>query len=427
MEDPMTHLSAMERFAAHNPDLDRLEDVLKEFDAFAFLGVSASEETHSNVLAWLLDPWGSHSTGDFFLTTFLRETGAATDEQTRAIDWSGTSVQREWRHVVDGATGFLDILILNPGGHFACAIENKVFSGEHTGQLTRYRRTIERHWGNFHRSHLFLTRHGILPERPQERRFWMPVDYQTVLRVVEKTLERGVNPANEGATAFLRQYATTLRRRIVPGTEVKQLATRIYLQHREAIDLIYTLKEDYIDDLSKICEKAICGQEGWKLIGPRDGKKLLGFIDTSWEDFNTFYKGTSLLPETGALLWLDFDFRVIGEVTLILTMSSGSIEDEARKLLFANTKESSPQIFDHRGSPRGEYSARTVRLYASEPILSESDIIDGDRASWPDRMTEWVSNFAAHKFEEMNEIIVTNLKEIDAELERRQAPGEERM
>ena len=60
------------------PALTGLEQVLGEFDAFAFLGVSRSEEIHSNVLAWLLNPREKYSMGDFFLVNFLVKANAAT-------------------------------------------------------------------------------------------------------------------------------------------------------------------------------------------------------------------------------------------------------------------------------------------------------------------------------------------------------------
>ena len=411
--DSMTQISTLERFAADDSDLYRLEKTLQQFDAFAFLGLSGSEETHSRILAWLLDPRETHSVGDFFLTALLRKTRIVSCEQIRTIDWSNTTVQREWHNVVTDATGFLDILILNTEAGFACAIENKVFSNEHSEQLSRYRKAIEQRYGSLdRRSYLFVSRQGSLPARLEERRHWKSVDYKTILQLVEDTIKRGVDPGNEAVVAFLRQYTTTLRRRIVPDTEVKRMATRIYLQHREAIDLIYRHKEDYIDDLIKIFREAIDHHRGWEFIGERDGNKLLAFIDTSWKEFRAFHTGTTL-PGNDALLWLDFDFRVTGEVTLNLTVSEGSAGDDVRKRLFKSTQGRHPEIFDHRGSPRGGYRESTIRLYASKPILSRDDIINEDRAYWRERIIEWVSNFAEVEFQQMNRIIVDSFREVE--------------
>ena len=424
MDDPISKLSSLNRFSA-DPDLARLEDMLAEFDVFAFLGVSTKEEIHSKILAWLLNPQENHSAGDYFLMNFLVETKAVSDKVVRAIDWSETSVQQEWRNMVDGETGFLDILILNTGASFACAIENKIFSGEHGEQLTRYRQALEQQYGSFHRSHLFLTPRGTSPERPEERHFWTPVDYDTILRLVQRTLEEdGVNLANEEVKAFLQQYATALRRRIVPDTNLAKLATKIYLRHKEAIELIHRYKDSYyLDDVREICKEAIERQEGWHLVGERDRGELLGFIDTSWQNFSVFHTGTAWLPDTDALLMLDFDFREVGQVSLLLTISSADSEDseDVRKLLFDKTQGKHPGIFDHRGSPRGGYRKSTIRLYASKPILSNSDFVDGDVASWRDGVTRWLSDFTESEFPKMNEIILDSLQEIEIELGHQQA------
>ena len=417
-----SQISSLRKFCA-DPELAQLKGILAEFDAFALLGVSGSEETHSDILAWLLNPRENHSASSFFLTEFLLETKAATDEQVRDIDRSETSVQREWRNVVGGETGFLDILILNTGARFACAIENKIRSGEHGEQLTRYRQALEQEHGNFHRSYLFVSPPGTAPERPEERCFWTSVGYGTILQLVEKTLKDGMNPDNEEVRAFLRQYVTTLRRRIVPNTNMEWLATKIYLQHREAIDLINRQKDGYIDDLGDICKEAIGLQKSWCLVSERNGGKLIGFIDTSWKAFCIFNTGTGFLPETDSLLMLDFDLREIGQLNLILTIASADKED-VRKLLFDKTQGKCPGIFDHRGSPRGGYRNSYIRLYASKPILSEADFIDGDRASWRDSVEEWVSDFAKNVFPEMNEIIVKSFKEIEDGVRHQQASGD---
>ena len=285
----MAETLILEKFAA-DPELAHLEEMLAEFDLFTFLDLSTSEEVHSRILAWLLNPKENHSMGDFFLTNFLLATKAATDDQIRAIDWSESTVQREWRNVVGGKTGFLDILILNTGAAFVCAIEDKILAGEHGEQLTRYRQALEQEYGAFHRTHLFLSPQGTPPARPEERSVWTPVDYGTVLRLVEMTNRSDAGCQDRVVAAFLQQYATTLRRRIVPDTSLKRLATRLYLRHREAIDLINRYRgRYYLDDVREICREAIERQGRWHLIGERDRGELLGFIDTSWQEFSIFH------------------------------------------------------------------------------------------------------------------------------------------
>ena len=74
-------LSALRSFACGNSALESLEENLVEFDAFSFLGIATVEDFHSKMLAWLLDPQGSHAAGDYFLKRFLLETGSVTKEE----------------------------------------------------------------------------------------------------------------------------------------------------------------------------------------------------------------------------------------------------------------------------------------------------------------------------------------------------------
>ena len=52
-------------------DLERLEDQLAGFNLFDVLGIWHRELQHSWVIAWLLDPRGSHGLGGYFLRAFL--------------------------------------------------------------------------------------------------------------------------------------------------------------------------------------------------------------------------------------------------------------------------------------------------------------------------------------------------------------------
>ena len=140
-EGDEAQVAALARFAA-DPNLKRLRDLVEEqrseFDAIEFLGLSNDEEFHSNFLAWLLDPRQNHGLGDYFLRHFLARTRAQTT--ANFPKWSATSVYREWVNEVDGQWGYLDILVANQAKKFLCAIENKIWSWEHSEQLTRYRK-----------------------------------------------------------------------------------------------------------------------------------------------------------------------------------------------------------------------------------------------------------------------------------------------
>ena len=259
-EDSRDLIDALHRFSENDRDLAELGHLLEEsrseFDALTFLGLSASEAVHSKILAWLLDPQGSHGAGDRFLRGFLRESAAVATaagvsvgdlDDESAFEWSVTRVQQEWYNVVDGHEGRLDILLINEAEGFACAIENKVFFGEHSEQLTRYRRALADAYPDWHSRHVFLSPEGILPLREEERQYWVPVSYATVLQLVEQTITQGDEPIRDVVSSFLLQYSTTLRRRVVPHTtsNARALARKIYMENRGTIDFINGNRPNY--------------------------------------------------------------------------------------------------------------------------------------------------------------------------------------
>ena len=58
---------------------------------------------------------------------------------------------------------------MNVPAKFLCAIENKVFSSEHSEQLTRYRKALERDYPDFARRFVFLTPEGTNPYREKSK------------------------------------------------------------------------------------------------------------------------------------------------------------------------------------------------------------------------------------------------------------------
>ena len=156
-------------------------------------------------------------------------------------------MRREKSLELDGEYGRLDIRILNESAKFVCAIENKVWASESGNQLAWYRKVLKHDHPDDDIHLVFLTPRGVKPDDPAEREHWTTMSYTAVLRLVEGAIAAEGNSANEDVTAFLRQYAITLRRNIVPevSNDVHELARRIYRKHQRAIDLIIEHRERY--------------------------------------------------------------------------------------------------------------------------------------------------------------------------------------
>ena len=404
-----------------NERLERLENLAEEqrneFDAFDLIGqwrlgrgrdLWGWEEFHSGVLAWLLDPSQSHGLGDSFLKRFLLRAGV--QPAGRSPDWSATEVTREWENVVDGQQGYLDILIVNEAQQVLCAIENKVFSSEHSAQLTRYRKALEVSYSTFNKYHVFLTPWGIHSSCKEETGYWKPLTYSMVFDIVQEIVEDNENSTNEGVPAFLRQYATTLRRNIMPESSVSQLARRIYLEHWEAIDQIIACKPDWVAEAKQWLKEAVARHREWQL--DVEDPYFVRFRSTDWDRYEATQTGSGRAPRSNALLLFQFRFYD-GLPWLDLGLSPG---DEAnnplRRKLFETVRQH-PQLFRPKTISLSDGS--TI-LHEADYILDEADYgIGWDDGTTRTKVEAWVAHFAANEFPAMNEIVVHCLREYEAE------------
>ena len=228
------------RALRRDPDLKRLEELLGEFNLFDVLNIGHLELQHSWVIAWLLDPRGSHGLSDYFLRAFLsqaasvaQERGAPVPSPDDVAGWRFSSVE------VARERFYIDILALSEDDHLACIIENKIFSGEIPGQLRWYLETVKRTYPSLTPFPIFLTPEGREPLEERDRDCYVPFDYVQVADIIDRTLGARESIISAPVRSFLEQYTRTLRRHILDApTDIDELAFRLYINHREALDLV---------------------------------------------------------------------------------------------------------------------------------------------------------------------------------------------
>ena len=414
-------IAGLHKFEA-DPSLGRLAKLAErqrtEFDALDFIGqlrldsgrgLWGWEEFHSGVLAWLLDPKQSHGLGDCFVKHFLLLAGVGPAD--RSADWSTTEVIREWENVVDGQLGYLDILIVNQTEGVLCAIENKVFSSEHSEQLTRYRKALEHDYSTFIRHHVFLTPWGTHPSREEEKGHWTSLTYAVVCDIAQQIVENDNNSTNEGVRAFLRQYAITLRRNIMPETSVSQLARRIYLEHRRAVDEIIANRPDWVAEAKQVLKEAVARQREWTL--DVEDRELVRFRSADWDRYEATQTGSGWARRSNALLLFQFRFSD-GFPWLDLALSPGNaVTNPLRKKLFETVRQH-PALFRPKDASMTD---GWIILHQEEDcILDSADYgVGWDDGATRAKIEAWVAHFAANDFRAMNEIIVNCLSEYQAE------------
>ena len=235
----------------HN--LERLALSLKAPNFFSILGATKQEIRHSNFLAWLLTPDESHNLGSIFLKWMLKEIFSsdlitwATEFTVDSVDLNAVSILREWNNI--------DILIVH--GDFVLAIENKIDSGEHSGQLSRYFKKVNEVYTDRHCGFVFLTVDGLTPINEEDKLNYVPLGYDTIKTRIDIVLDVYDASLSDRVKYYIEDYLLILNREIMKEHEAIDLAREIYHNHKQALDFIFDNKPDRIFELKEIIEKAI--------------------------------------------------------------------------------------------------------------------------------------------------------------------------
>ena len=394
----------------NNPDLLSLEDLLTNtkpqdttFNLFEVLSIWWLEDKHSRILSWLLEPQDTHCLGDTFLRRFLMASGLSICNANK--EWSNTAIHREWRAEVDDVSGRLDILAVNRTRGFVCAIENKVFAPESHGQLSHYRRALEADFPDYDRHYIFLSPTGMHSHLEEERRFWQPMCYSTILQLVEETVDDHGVEMGEDVRSFLRQYATTLRRYIVPEpNEIAELARKIYEEHREAIELINRHKPHYGAAINQFLQETIGEQQNWSLDDTN--AKYVRFYPTKWEEFRCFRTGTGWRSKAAIL----FEFLCKPDnADFSLVIASG--HEDLRSALFETVKENGTVFNKARGTLKESYHhVHRINNIVDDSHLSNWHDTDGLGSA---QLRQYLADFAQNECLAMNELVVRCLSEYE--------------
>ena len=248
-------IDVLERFILDNPELEKLEDLLSQFNIFETLNIVDAEIRHSNVLAWLLNPNASHGLGGYFVKKFLKylisNNKRSLDPEIslfdfETFDFSSLEIRREWQKI--------DLLMILEEEKYVIAIENKIGSTEHGDQLNRYKKIIESEFKGFKKIYVYLTPDEATPKDDVD---WITFNYSIIGNLLEDIVIYKKDSLNENVLNFISHYKTILRRYIVGESEVEKICNQIYKTHKQALDLIFRHKQDLQKEISEHLESII--------------------------------------------------------------------------------------------------------------------------------------------------------------------------
>lgn len=326
------------RSLLNDVDFDRIESELKKPNIFQVLNISRTEIRHSNFLAWLFDPNGTHNLGKQFLLKFLRDTINNTSSDIDEFDiqnlnFNQIEIKREWRNI--------DLLIVFE--NLVVCIENKVDSKDSDKQLEKYKKTVEDNFPKHKKIFVYLTPSGDLPTNASQevKDVYVNYSYQTIIEHLDKILSVYGDTLTANVKLYISDYVITLKREIMENDELNELANKIYKSHKEIFDFVFENKSDWVTDLYSVFEKKIT-DSGWVMAS-----KNKGYARFLTKDITNFIpKKGSGIPGKESFVF-QFEFRHIGKITfkVMLTPTEKDIQDKFSEI-FSNIND-----FDN---PKGE-------------------------------------------------------------------------
>jgi len=271
----LSGIEHLENFVLSNPELDRLENLISEFNIFETLNLTHVEIRHSNILAWLLNPQENHGLASYFTRQFFKFivstnrsyflTSKLSLFDFDLFTYGNVEVWREWNNID------IILVIIEEDKKLVVAVENKIKTVEHSDQLQRYRKIVEKEFPDFIRLYIYLTPENLIPSDEE----WIPFNYDIIANLLDDLLEHGKSSFSPDILSFIFQYKTILRRYIVGNSEVERIAVKIYKKHKEALDIIFQYKPDIYLELSEYIQGRLRGYDD--VIIDTAGKTVIRF------------------------------------------------------------------------------------------------------------------------------------------------------
>ena len=286
---------------------------------FKILRVSNAEIRHSNFLSWLLDPTANHKLNVSVLSKFLQEIINSSDNFDESITVEdigikNVEIRREWENI--------DLLIILD--EYVLCIENKIFSGEHSDQLTRYKNIVETNFPDKSQIYVYLNPFGY--SSFGESDVYLPISYQVIIDILENL---NLEEIDMTVKSFIEQYLLTLKRDIMGIDENAELAQEIYKKHKELFDYIYEIKPDGVQNINTYIQDVL-KSKGFKLGSV--SKSYIRFFPTEMEKFIHFNKSPNGWNK-GETFVFEISLYNKNQIRISLGMSDAGDEEYDREKL----------------------------------------------------------------------------------------------
>lgn len=235
---------ALKNFLLDIECLNPLSEWTSTFNMFDILKISRAEIRHSNILSWLLTPTENHGLNDSIIKGFIQYAITSSNMcqdifGTLLMDYNDFIVLREWHNI--------DVLAVSEQEKFVLCIENKIDTGEHDNQLSRYKSIVDETYPDFEKLYIYLSPEGL---ESSDSDNWISMGYADVLHIIENA--RNSIKLLPDADLLINNYVDVIRRDIVGDERLRKICAEIYSKHKKALDLIFENKPDRASEVAEI-------------------------------------------------------------------------------------------------------------------------------------------------------------------------------
>jgi hypothetical protein len=302
---------SLERLFLDNKAFEDVASALDVFCPFDAVGMDRQEIRHGFFLRYMLDPHRPHGFGVECLRGFMWAAAAALRDagdtgikplDVHLMDLESAIVEREYSSI--------DLLIQIPTEKVVVAVELKIDATEHSGQLGRYRKLVEKEFpksDGWRQLFLFLTKRGDDPSE-EDGQGWSALPLEAVVEMLSRVLSKGSGQPD--AQVMLNAYVSMLRRRHLTDPRLEELARGLWREHREVLDFLMSRKPDVgyevfsamLDDQAAVAASFSVATQ-LKIIPDQSTKTYLRFAIEDWDSVPGMLTGTGWKPSNRMLLF----------------------------------------------------------------------------------------------------------------------------
>jgi len=358
----------LDKFLVDNNELEELSAILSIFNIFKVLRIEEAEIRHSNVMAWLLNPQGSHGLGQAFLRRFLST--LLLDNESAIVSINPANIElmdmrdvEVWRERLN-----IDLLASSESNKWVFFVENKIKAKATKQQLLKYIEIVKREFPNFRIIPILLTLEDEEDSDMLDQAGYIGWSHSKMYHVLNHVINQRQDRIPHDAKIFLDHYLVVLRRLTMQDEKIVKLCKEIYRKHKDAIDLIFewgattqfgTIAESFMTNNKKLDQLCLRTNSIWFL--PKVWKQKMPVCSNRWKFLDDPYP-----------IACRFVFRPKKD-KIGFIIEIGSLEDSEKRIKLVNA-------FSGQGFNIGKKAflpeAKFSRVYSK--YLSINDIDDQD-------------------------------------------------